>query len=172
MDTEQLLERKDGNPTAYEVMCENKDGEIRTGEIMKSDDGKTNFTAADKETNHEMPARMLYQGRKLRFNRGRLWLLQSMGGFTPGELASFREKYQDELTIDEIEVISLLMKAMSGDSEAKSLVWEMHKEMFKATKQIYIEQMKAQLSQGQSKSVTRLESMLEQIGNAIGTEKS
>ena len=147
--------------TNYKIMTENKEGEIHTGEVLGD------YTVADKETDHQMPMRLIYQGRKLKYNRGRLWLLQAFGSFTLGELAEFQQRYSKELTIDETEVISLLMKSLSGDVEARALVWDLNKEIFRATKQVYIEQMKAELAQGQTKSVSRLESMLEEIGDKI-----
>lgn len=153
--------------TNYEIMTERKDGEKRAEEVLGGNLGGLTLKNADKETGHEMPVRTLYQGRKLRLNKSRMWLLQSFGGFTVEELADFQRKYSKELTIDETEVIGLYLKALSGDREAKLLLWDLNKEIFKATRQVYIEQMKAELQQEQNRGQNRMEMMLEQIGQKI-----
>lgn len=151
----------------YEIMTERKNGEKRAEEVLASNLGGMAFKTTDPETGHELPIRTLYQGRKLRLSKSRMWLLQSFGGFTVEELTDFQRKYSKELTIDETEVIGLYLRALSGDREAKLLLWDLNKEIFKATRQVYIEQMKAELQQEQNRGQTRMESMLEQIGQKI-----
>lgn len=151
----------------YEIMSDRKNGEKRAEEVLASNLGGMAFKTTDPETGHELPIRTLYQGRKLRLSKSRMWLLQSFGGFTVEELTDFQRKYSKELTIDETEVIGLYLRALSGDREAKLLLWDLNKEIFKATRQVYIEQMKAELQQEQNRGQTRMESMLEQIGQKI-----
>ena len=169
MPTPTRIEQSSDNigETNYEIMTDRKDGERRAEEVLGSKLGGVSFKPSDPETNHELPTRMLYQGRKLRLNKSRMWLLQSFGGFTVEELTEFQRKYSKELTIDETEVIGLYLRALSGDREAKLLLWDLNKEIFKATKQVYIEQMKAEVQSEQNKGQTRMESMLEQIGQKI-----
>ena len=151
----------------YEIMSERKNGEKRAEEVLASNLGGMAFKTTDPETGHELPIRTLYQGRKLRLSKSRMWLLQSFGGFTVEEITAFQRKYSKELTIDETEVIGLYLRALSGDREAKLLLWDLNKEIFKATRQVYIEQMKAEFQQEQNRGQTRMESMLEQIGQKI-----
>lgn len=128
------------------------------------------YKAVLTETEHEVPLRTLYQGKKLKTARSRFWLVQSFGGFTRAEIDSFVKAYSKELTIDELEVINLYLKSLSGDREARNLLWEINKEIFKATKQVFIEQMRSDINSNGASRDSRLDIILADIEKSVNTK--
>lgn len=128
------------------------------------------YKAVLTETEHEVPLRTLYQGKKLKTARSRYWLVQCFGSFTRAEIDSFVKAYSKELTIDELEVINLYLKSLSGDREARNLLWEINKEIFKATKQVFIEQMRSDVNSNGASRNSRLDLILADIEKSVNTK--
>ena len=147
----------------YEDALDNKAQESRAVEIMSKHFPET----VDKETGHKLPYRTIYQGRKLRLSKNRLWLFQSFGGFTMTEIQQFVKAYSKELTLDEQAAINLYLKEASGDREASQQVWDLHKKIFETMKSVYVEELKQQRSDEEKISHSRMEDLLEKIGEKI-----
>lgn len=130
------------------------------------------YKAVLTETEHEVPLRTLYQGKKLKTARSRFWLVQCFGSFTRAEIDSFVKAYSKELTIDELEVINLYLKSLSGDREARNLLWEINKEIFKATKQVFIEQMRSDVNSNGASRNSRLDIILADIEKNVNTKNA
>lgn len=153
--------------TNFDVMVDIKEKEQ---ELQAKMEQKYKATLA--ETEHEVPLRTLYQGKKLKTARSRFWLVQSFGGFTRAEIDSFVKAYSKELTIDELEVINLYLKSLSGDKEARNLLWEINKEIFKATKQVFIEQMRTEINANGTSRNSRLDLILADIEKSVNTKNA
>lgn len=153
--------------TNFDVMTDIKEKEQ---ELQAKMEQKYKATLA--ETEHEVPLRTLYQGKKLKTARSRFWLVQSFGGFTRAEIDSFVKAYSKELTIDELEVINLYLKSLSGDKEARNLLWEINKEIFKATKQVFIEQMRTEVNSNNASRNSRLDLILADIEKSVNTKNA
>lgn len=155
------------NYNNFDVMVDIKEKEQ---ELQAKMEQKYKATLA--ETEHEVPLRTLYQGKKLKTARSRFWLVQCFGSFTRAEIDSFVKAYSKELTIDELEVINLYLKSLSGDKEARNLLWEINKEIFKATKQVFIEQMRTEVNGNISSRNSRLDLILADIEKSVNTKNA
>lgn len=153
--------------TNFDVMTDIKEKEQ---ELQAKMEQKYKATLA--ETEHEVPLRTLYQGKKLKTARSRYWLVQCFGSFTRAEIDSFVKAYSKELTIDEFEVINLYLKSLSGDKEARNLLWEINKEIFKATKQVFIEQMRTEVNSNNASRNSRLDLILADIEKNVNTKNA
>lgn len=151
--------------TNFDVMVDIKEKEQDLQDKMEQ-----KYKATLAETEHEIPLRTLYQGKKLKTARSRFWLVQCFGGFTRAEIDSFVKAYSKELTIDELEVINLYLKSLSGDREARNLLWEINKEIFKATKQVFIEQMRSDVNSNGTSRNSRLDLILADIEKSVNTK--
>ena len=160
-------EAKDQDYNNFDVMVDIKEKEQ---ELQTKMEQKYKATLA--ETEHEVPLRTLYQGKKLKTARSRYWLVQCFGSFTRTEIDSFVKAYSKELTIDELEVINLYLKSLSGDREARNLLWEINKEIFKATKQVFIEQMRSDVNAGGASRSSRLDLILADIEKNVNTKNA
>lgn len=159
------IESTQSQMTNFDVMVDIKEKEQDLQDKMKQ-----KYKAVLAETEHEVPLRTLYQGKKLKTARSRYWLVQSIGGFTRTEIDSFVKAYSKELTIDELEVINLYLKSLSGDREARNLLWEINKEIFKATKQVFIEQMRSDVNSNGASRSSRLDLILSDIEKSVNTK--
>ncbi|MBQ3158170.1 MAG: hypothetical protein IJB98_00575 [Clostridia bacterium] len=121
----------------------------------------------DKDTGHEYPSRIIYLGKKLSVSRSRLWYVQSFGAMTGEELQGWYNINRTSLSIDEREVLELYLKSLAGDPAAKNMLWQLHLELFKAQKQVFIEETRKSLLNGNEESTTRLESLLREIGDKV-----
>lgn len=151
--------------TNFDVMVDIKEKEQSLQDKMEQ-----KYKAVLTETEHEVPLRTLYQGKKLKTARSRYWLVQCFGSFTRAEIDSFVKAYSKELTIDELEVINLYLKSLSGDREARNLLWEINKEIFKATKQVFIEQMRSDVNSNGASRNSRLDLILADIEKSVNTK--
>lgn len=155
------------NYNNFDVMTDIKEKEQELQAKMEQ-----KYKAVLAETEHEVPLRTLYQGKKLKTARSRFWLVQCFGSFTRAEIDSFVKAYSKELTIDEFEVINLYLKSLSGDKEARNLLWEINKEIFKATKQVFIEQMRTEVNGNISSRNSRLDLILADIEKSVNTKNA
>lgn len=76
------------------------------------------------------------------------------------------------MTIDELEVINLYLKSLSGDREARNLLWDINKEIFKATKQVFIEQMRSDVNSSGASRSSRLDLILADIEKNVNTKNA
>jgi len=157
----------DSNYNNFDVMVDIKEKEQELQTKMEQ-----KYKATLVETEHEVPLRTLYQGKKLKTARSRFWLVQCFGSFTRAEIDSFVKAYSKELTIDELEVINLYLKSLSGDREARNLLWEINKEIFKATKQVFIEQMRSDVNSNGASRSSRLDLILADIEKNVNTKNA
>lgn len=151
----------------FDVMVDIKEKEQELQTKMEQ-----RYKAVLTETEHEVPLRTLYQGKKLKTARSRFWLVQCFGSFTRAEIDSFVKAYSKELTVDELEVINLYLKSLSGDREARNLLWEINKEIFKATKQVFIEQMRSDVNSNGASRNSRLDLILADIEKNVNTKNA
>lgn len=119
------------------------------------------------KVSREFPSRIAYAGSKLKISRTRLWYLQAMGSLKSEELTEYAQRYSKELTIDEQAVIELYLRSMAGDRDAQQQIWDLHKEIFKTMKSVYIEEMRQQRASEDNASRNQLTDMLSEIGKAI-----
>lgn len=122
------------------------------------------------KVSREFPSRIAYAGNKLKISRTRLWYIQSFGSLTLAELTDYAQRYSKELTLDEQACLELYLKASAGDKNAQEQIWDLHKEIFRTMKSVYIEEMRQQRASESNASRDQLSDMLSEIGKAINKE--
>ena len=147
-------------------MADFKEGEEKLSRLV-------NPTVKDPATGHEMPARVIYAGKKLKMSRHLWWYVQALQSLSITELRDFVKHYRNELTIAETEVVELLFKVAAGDKEAKERLWQVNKDMFNAMRSVYLEDLKLQRSELKKEANNLLSDTLQKIGQQIiDAEKS
>lgn len=144
---------------AYKEAVDNKVEQVKAGKVLSK--GRS---FVDKETGHELPARVLYLSKKLTFQKSMLWYLQNFQNMSLEELTEYQKAYSKELSIIETEVIELLLKARAGSSDAKGMLYDANKTLFNASKSVFIEELRAQQKAPEQ---NKLDALLEKIGEAI-----
>lgn len=147
---------------AYDEAKDNKAEAIKADAILSK--GRK---FVDKDTGHEYPARIVYLSKRLTFQKTQLWYLQNLQGLTLEELSEYQQRYKNTISVIEQEVIEMLLKARSGDREAKAQLYDANKALFNASKSIFLEEIKAQNRQPEQ---NRLEDLLDRIGDAVLSE--
>lgn len=81
----------------------------------------------------EVTNKVAFQQNKVELGRYSVWYLNAISSMTPLELQNFKEKYKDELTMNELLAMNLIEKAVAGEKEYENKFWDIQMKMLSKT---------------------------------------
>lgn len=81
----------------------------------------------------ELPLRVAYTESKVKLSRLPVWFLNALGSLSIDELYEFRDKYKDEISVNELAAINLLDGVLAKDKEAVATFWQIQQKMLQRT---------------------------------------